>query len=215
MENRLLAFEQSLANFSFCIAADFHDLGKKCLALERKKASDLEEWRRRVEQQHEDEQTNNGIAQNGMSTIDASRTEALREKIQKHKEDMQNRAASQGESAPILYPPEVSKFVFDKFVAEIQPQVIAKYPNVPMFKVNRVVLQKWKSLDPVKKGMFISKWSSREAEFEQKKLEESNVEEVFVKQEAPEPEYYAQKIEFNANGHEAANELEEEANPER
>ena len=88
----------------------------------------------------------------------------------------------------------MSKFVFDKFVAEIQPQVIAKYPNVPMFKVNKVVVQKWNSLDPNKTGLFIAKWSTKEAEFLQRKNEEAG-EEVFVKQEAPEPEYHAQKIE--------------------
>lgn len=49
MDNRLLNFEQSLANFSFCIAADFHDLSKKCIALERKKLGLLEEWRKKVE----------------------------------------------------------------------------------------------------------------------------------------------------------------------
>lgn len=54
MENRLLSFDQSLANFSFCIAADFHDLSKKCLALERKKMGNLNEWRRKVELEHED-----------------------------------------------------------------------------------------------------------------------------------------------------------------
>lgn len=125
-----------------------------------------------------------------MNANDTSRTDALRERIQKHKEDMQNRVASSSESSPIVYPLEVSKFVYDKFVAEIQPQVIAKYPNVPLFKVNKVVLQKWNSLDPTKKSMFISKWSSKDAEFQQqKKMEDSNAEEVFVKQEAPEPEY--------------------------
>lgn len=53
-----------------------------------------------------------------------------------------------------------------------------------MFKVNKVVVQKWNSLDPNKKSMFIAKWSSKEAEFLQKKNEECNAEEVFVKQEA-------------------------------
>lgn len=56
--------------------------------------------------------------------------------------------------------------------------------------------------------MFISKWSSKEAEFQQKKLEESYTEEVFVKQEAPEPEYCPQKIEFNTNNYDGANERE-------
>lgn len=97
----------------------------------------------------------------------------------------------------------MSKFVFDKFVAEIQPQVIAKYPNVPMFKVNKVVVQKWNSLDPNKKGLFVAKWATKEAEFLQnKKNEETITQEVFVKQEAPEPEYHAQKIEDHGNGRE-------------
>jgi hypothetical protein len=39
----------------------------------------------------------------------------------------------------------------------LTPQIKAKYPSAPLDKINKVILQKWNTIDPQKKELYIRK----------------------------------------------------------
>jgi hypothetical protein len=47
--------------------------------------------------------------------------------------------------------------VFEHFSNELRPNILSRYPTAPPDKVNKVILQKWNTIDPAKKEAFIKK----------------------------------------------------------
>lgn len=49
------------------------------------------------------------------------------------------------------------ELVIEQFGKELKPQIKGKYPSAPEEKVQKVVIQKWNSIDPIKKEAYIAK----------------------------------------------------------
>lgn len=47
--------------------------------------------------------------------------------------------------------------IYEHFSSELRPQILAKYPNAPMEKVNKVIQQKWNTIDAAKKETYTQK----------------------------------------------------------
>jgi hypothetical protein len=51
----------------------------------------------------------------------------------------------------------VNSLIFENFSNDLRPQILKKYPTAPTEKVNKVILQKWNSIEPAKKDAYIKK----------------------------------------------------------
>ena len=47
--------------------------------------------------------------------------------------------------------------ILEHFANELRPQILLRYPSAPMEKVNKVIQQKWNTIEPSKKEAYICK----------------------------------------------------------